>query len=202
MSLRTAVPAACLLAILPANAQGWGTFYAAYEDGLAAQARGDHRTALQAFQAAAAKRPEPGARVKTYGLNFLNAYHPHLRAAECALALGDLEAADRALQASARFNAEPASTREALAQRLARAREAARPKDAPPAPRPEDPRPAPRPVEPAPVEPRTAPAPRCPPCVPRRPSRDLRSRAPRPRNRSPPASSPPLPRPPPSPRPP
>jgi hypothetical protein len=162
MSLRTAVPAACLLAILPANAQGWGTFYAAYEDGLAAQARGDHRTALQAFQAAAAKRPEPGARVKTYGLNFLNAYHPHLRAAECALALGDLEAADRALQASARFNAEPASTREALAQRLARAREAARPKDAPPAPRPADPRPAPRPVEPAPVEPRTAPGPTMP----------------------------------------
>lgn len=147
MPLRAVPPAAFLIAALPAAAQGWGTFYAAYEDGLAAQARGEHRAALQAFQAAAAKRSEPGAKVKTYGLNFLNAYHPHLRIAECALALGELDTADRALQASARFAAEPAAAREALAQRLSRAREAAKPKEAP----------APKPAEAKPAEPKPAP---------------------------------------------
>jgi serine/threonine-protein kinase len=156
MPLRAIPSAACLIAALPAAVQGWGTFYAAYEEGLAAQARGEHRTALLAFQAAAAKRPEPGAKVKTYGLNFLNAYHPHLRIAECALALGELDTADRALQASARFNLEPAAAREALQQRLAKAREAAKPKDAPaPKPaetKPPEARPAP-PVAPAPTYP-------------------------------------------------
>jgi hypothetical protein len=148
-----------LLSAVPALAQGWGTFYAAYEDGLAAQARGDHRAALQAFQAAAAKRPEPGARVKTYGLNFLSAYHPHLKLAECALALGELDTADRALQASARFNVEPAPAREALLARLAKAREAAKPKVEAPAPAPKaaEPKPAeakpPAPVPPAPTYP-------------------------------------------------
>ncbi len=147
MPFRAILPAGFLIAALPAAAQGWGTFYAAYEEGLAAQARGDHRAALQAFQAAAAKRPEPGAKVKTYGLNFLNTYHPHLRIAECALALGELDTAERALQASARFAAEPAAAREALQQRLAKAREAAKPKEAP----------APRPVEMKPAEARPAP---------------------------------------------
>jgi hypothetical protein len=155
-----AIPrAAGLLASLPLAAQGWGTFYAAYEDGLAAQANGDLRGALAAFQAAAAKRPEPGAKVKTYGLNFLAAYHPHLKIAECALALGELDTADRALQASARFNAEPAAAREALQQRLARAREAAKPKEQP---KPEEPKPAPRPLEARPAPP-VSPAPALPP---------------------------------------
>ncbi len=167
MTSRGPLPAAALLLATPALAQGWGTFYAAYEDGLAAQARGDLKTALAAFQAAAAKRPEPGAKVKTYGLNFLAAYHPHLKIAECALALGELDTADRALQASARFNAEPAVVREALQQRLAKAREAARPKEAP---RAEDPRPVPRPADPAPVPAPATPKPQLAPATEVKPS--------------------------------
>jgi outer membrane biosynthesis protein TonB len=136
-------------------AQTWSTFYSAYEDGLEALQRGDHAGALRAFAFAAQKHPEPGARVKTYGLNFMSGYFPYLKQAECALALGDLDRADRALQESARWPQEPAASREGLAQRLRQARaarEAAqKPAPARVEPTPEPVRPAPKPLE-APVK--------------------------------------------------
>jgi tRNA A-37 threonylcarbamoyl transferase component Bud32 len=105
-------------------AQAWPTFYSAYEDGLAAQKRGDHALALKAFARAAALSPRPGRRVQTYGLNFLPAYHPYLRMAESALALGNLDLAEAALGDSARFGLEPQPEREALLGRLREARRA------------------------------------------------------------------------------
>lgn len=141
-------------------AQGWTTFYSAYEDGLAALARGDHAQALRAFERAAQLAPDPGARVKTYGLNFLSNYHPYLRQAEAALALGDLDRAERALQESARRAAEPAAAREALVQRLRQARAArevaAKPKEPPP---PAKADPVPVPIKEAEPPPRPLPAP-------------------------------------------
>lgn len=80
----------------------WTTFYAAFEEGLAAQKRGEHGAAMRAFQSAAALKPEPKAQVKTYGTNFMPNYYPYLRWAECALALGDLDQAEKALAQSAR----------------------------------------------------------------------------------------------------
>ncbi len=148
------------------SAQGWTTWYSAYEDGLEAQQRGDPASALKAFQFASAQRPEPGAKVKTYNLNFIS-YYPYLKIAECALALGDVDRAERALGDSAKRGVEPASVREALQQRVFKAREAAKPKepgpkleppkvDAPKPPSAETPKPAtqdatkPEPLKPAP----------------------------------------------------
>lgn len=135
------------------SAQTWPTFYSAYEDGLDAQKRGDLASALRAFAYAAQKRPEPGGRVKTYGNNFMSAYYPYLKQAECALALADLDRTERALQESAKWPQEPAAAREGLMQRLRQARAAreAAQKPVRTEPAPEPVRPAPKPVE-APVK--------------------------------------------------
>ncbi len=139
-------------------AQGWTTWYSAYEDGLDAQKRGDFANALKAFQFAVGQRPGPGAQVKTYAANFIS-YYPYLRIAECALALGDLDRCERALADSARFGSEPAALRAALTQRLTAARAALKPKEQAALPKPDEPKPKPIPVEsprPAPQEPMKA----------------------------------------------
>ncbi len=154
-------PRVLLLAAAPALLfQEWSTFYSAYEDGQEAQRRGDWAGALRAYASAAARRPEPGVRVKTYGLNFLSEYFPYLRMAECALALGDLDRAERALRDSEKWAKESPSQREALLQRLRQAhaaREAAqKPQEAPPPAKPVEPKPQP-PAPPAPVVPQPTP---------------------------------------------
>lgn len=149
MTVRPAVIA--LLGVSTLGAQTWYTFYSAYEDGLAAQKRGQHALALQAFDRAVALQPKPGTKVATYGLNFLAAYHPYLRLAESALAMGDLARAEAALGESARFGVEPAQARQALLARIGEQREAARPAPLKPQPPPEPaPQPLSRPVEEAP----------------------------------------------------
>ncbi|HLO68689.1 MAG TPA: hypothetical protein VK188_16815, partial [Holophaga sp.] len=107
-----------LFACAVLSAQSWPTFHSAYQDGLEAQARGDHALAVKAFGRAAAMEPRPGERVHTYGLNFLPYYHPYLRMAESALALGDAATAEAALAESARQGIEPGRQREALLGRL------------------------------------------------------------------------------------
>ena len=99
-------------------AQGWVTFYSAYEDGLSAQKRGDHAGAVRAFSQAIALQPRPGEHLKTYGLNFLATYHPYLRVAECRMALLDLPGAEAALKQSQAMGLEPAQEREGLWVRL------------------------------------------------------------------------------------
>ncbi len=115
---------AASLVSLPLAAQTWPTFFSAYEDGLAAQGRGEQALAARAFTRAIALHPQPGKGVRTYGLNFLPAYHPYLRLAEAQLALGDLEAAEAALKQSSALGGEPPSEREALSTRLRALREA------------------------------------------------------------------------------
>jgi outer membrane biosynthesis protein TonB len=157
----TAAP--CLLG------QSWTTFYSAYEDGLAAQKQGDHAQAIRAFARAVSLEPNPGSRVKTYGLNFLPSYHPYLRIAESALALGDLTRADSALKDSVRFGKEPAGEREALLARLRQAQQAAAkpaPQPAPVVSVPAQAQPPPVQAQPAPPQPvPSAPAPASAPSV-------------------------------------
>jgi hypothetical protein len=136
----------CLAVGAPLHGQSWTTFYSAYEDGQKALGQGDPALAMKAYRRAIALAPEPGARVKTYGLNFLSAYHPYLRLAEAALAAGDLGQAQAALAESAARGAEPQDQREALLARLRRAQKAAAPAPATPAPAPapaQTPQPAP-----------------------------------------------------------
>ncbi len=128
--------AAVLLASLPAAAQSWPTFYSAYEDGLAAQTRGDHAMAVRAFARAATLNSNPGRRVRTYGMNFLPTYFPYLRLAESAVVLGDLESAEAALKQSGSLGVEPREERDALSGKVrvmkeARNRVAAAPRESP-----------------------------------------------------------------------
>jgi hypothetical protein len=120
--MRAACVPALVLVAVPVAAQSWPTFFSAYLDGLEAQKRGDPALAAQAFVRAIALEPQPGRRVKTYGLNFLVNYYPYLRLAESDLDLGDLSGAEAALAKSQARAAEPAAEREALQQRLSRLR--------------------------------------------------------------------------------
>ena len=141
MQLPSAI--AALIVSLPLAAQAWPTFFSAYEDGLAAQGRGEHALAARAFARAIALNPHPGKGVRTYGLNFLPAYYPYLRLAETQLALGDLDSAEAALKQSGAMGGEPPPEREALgaklrSQREARAKAAPAVQERPPAERPAD----------------------------------------------------------------
>ena len=159
--MRRPVFAALLLTAAPCLlAQSWTTFYSAYEDGLAAQKQGDHGAAVRAFSRAIALEPTPGSRVKTYGLNFLAAYHPYLRMAESTLALGDLSRAESVLKDSARLGREPAAERDALLARLRLAQQAAtKPTPAPPPAQQPQTQPVPAaPAQPAPQPPKPVPS--------------------------------------------
>ena len=159
--MRRPVFAALLLTAAPCLlAQSWTTFYSAYEDGLAAQKQGDHGAAVRAFSRAIALEPTPGSRVKTYGLNFLAAYHPYLRMAESTLALGDLSRAESVLKDSARLGREPAAERDALLARLRLAQQAAtKPTPVPPPAQQPQTQPVPAaPAQPAPQPPKPVPS--------------------------------------------
>jgi len=110
---------------VPCLAQTWTTFYSAYQDGLDALRQGDPALAAKAFRRAIALAPAPGNRVKTYGLNFLNTYHPYLKLAEASLAAGDLAQAQAALKEAAAWGVEPQAQRDALQARLASAQKPA-----------------------------------------------------------------------------
>ena len=115
------LPRAALLCVVASSlglAQSWSTFFSAYEDGLEAQHRGDHRLAIKAFNRAISLAPDPGNRVKTYGLNFLPTYYPYLRLAESCLVLGDRSGAEQALAQSLAHRVEPAGERDDLNARL------------------------------------------------------------------------------------
>jgi Protein kinase domain/PEGA domain len=107
-----------------AAAEEW---HEAYRSGVRALSQGDARAAVSSLRRAIALRPEPGRNVVTYGTNFEPRYFPYLRLAEACLALGDLDAAREALEASVARAGEPAEERKALEARLASAQEARRP---------------------------------------------------------------------------
>ncbi len=122
-----------VLAAVPLPAQEW---HDAYRSGLNALARGDAAGAAEALRRAIALRPEPGRNVVTYGTNVEPRYFPYLRLAEACLALGQLEAAQEALAASASWGREPAEERQRLMGRLDAAAEQRRPRAPPPTPAP------------------------------------------------------------------
>jgi hypothetical protein len=104
-----------LLSARPAVAEEW---YEAYQAGVAALKRGDHARAAERLGRAIALRPEPGRNVVTYGTNFEARYYPYLYLAEACLALGRLEKAREALEASATWAREPAGDRQKLQAQL------------------------------------------------------------------------------------
>lgn len=89
-----------LLAALSAPEAAARQWYELYQEGLALLEHGQAAAALAAFEAAAELAPEPRARVRTYGTQFLFAYDPAYQRARCLAALGRLDEA-RALLAEA-----------------------------------------------------------------------------------------------------
>jgi Protein kinase domain/PEGA domain len=132
------------------SAQEW---HEAYREGLTALSRGDAEKAVLALRRAVALRPEPGRNVITYGTNVEPRYFPYLRLAEAHLALGQLEAAQQALEASARWGREPAEERQKLLGRLDAAADERRPRAPPATPTPASPTPSATPAPPAIVTP-------------------------------------------------
>jgi serine/threonine-protein kinase len=99
------------LLVLPAWGQEW---HDAYRQGLKALAQGRHAQAVEQFERAVVKRPQPGVNVVTYGTNVEEHYFPYLRLASAYLAVGRPDAAGAALRLSARYGIEPAAERERL----------------------------------------------------------------------------------------
>ncbi|MBL0210517.1 MAG: protein kinase [Holophagaceae bacterium] len=125
--------AGCVAAILfaaPLAAQNQTTFFQAYEEGQAAQRRGDHAVAVAAFRRALELRPQSSARLLTYSNVFIS-YYPQVYLAESLLALGKLDEAAQALDASARSKVEPLYLREKVEKRLKELRAAKKPEPVP-----------------------------------------------------------------------
>jgi len=152
---------ALVLGLLAIGATGAAAeeWHDSYRAGVAALERGDAARAATSLERAIALRPEPGRNVRTYGTNFEARYFPYLRLAEARLALGQLDAARQALEASARWgDREADDERGRLLARL----EAAQPRPAP------QPRASANPpvTTPATTVPATAPAVETPPATP------------------------------------
>ncbi len=126
---------ALLLTAPDARAQEW---YDSYERGVDALAKKQAARAIEHFERAIRKGPEPGTNVLTYGTNRLAVYHPYLRLAAAQLLAGNPQAARAALQQSEARGREPAAERGRLlaeAEALERSRAAsAPPPTLPPAP--------------------------------------------------------------------
>ena len=99
--------AAAVLALPSARALAQATFYEAYDLAVRAEAAGKLDEARGYLLSSIALRAEPGRRVKTYGLNFLDVYDPHLRLARVAAKLGRLEEAETSLSRSRRASVSP-----------------------------------------------------------------------------------------------
>ena len=125
----------CLAALmaLPLLAQSQPTFYEAFEDGQGLEQKGEWRAALAAYQRAAALRPVSAKEVVIYGNNLLQNYSPYTRMARCHLELGELEAAGAQLR-QAQVQHEPAKEMADLQRRLAEAKAAQAPIEAPTTP--------------------------------------------------------------------
>jgi hypothetical protein len=128
--------AALLLTATASRAQEW---YDSYERGEQALAKKQASRAIEQFERAIRKRPEPGTNVLTYGTNRLATYHPYLRLAQAQLLAGNPAGAREALQQSQARGREPAAERarllaEADALERARAATAAPPPVSLPAP--------------------------------------------------------------------
>lgn len=88
-----------LALLLPAASPASGTWYELYEQGVQHVERSEPAAARLALEVALAARPEPGLRLRTYGLRYVD-YLPHLYLAIACHLGGDLEAARRHLAAA------------------------------------------------------------------------------------------------------
>lgn len=122
---------AALLIAAPLAAQNQTTFFQAYEEGQAAQLRGDHAAAVAAFRRALELHSQSSPRLLTYGNNFTS-YYPQVYLADSLLALGRLDEAAQALEASAKSKVEPLYLREKVELRLKELRAARKPQTPPP----------------------------------------------------------------------
>ncbi len=129
MAIQRSGFAVAIVLAAPLAAQNQTTFFQAYEEGQVAQRRGDHAAAVLAFRRALELRPQSSARVLTYGTNFTS-YYPQVYLAESLLALGKLDEATRAADASARTKVEPLYLREKVELRLKEARSVKKPEPA------------------------------------------------------------------------
>ncbi len=130
MAILRAGGAAVLLMAVPLAAQNQTTFFQAYEEGQSAQLRGDHAAAVAAFRRALELHPQSSPRLLTYGNNFTS-YYPQVYLADSLLALGKLDEAAQALEASARSKVEPLYLREKVDLRLKELRAARKPQTPP-----------------------------------------------------------------------
>ena len=122
--MRSFRPISCIVILASVlQAQDQPTFYAAYADGLDAMQQRDWRGALVDFQRAVHFRPNPAARVFTYGNNLLENYYPYVRMARCHLELGELDSAAEMLRKGEALG-EPVALREPLSRDLAKLLEA------------------------------------------------------------------------------
>ncbi len=127
---------ALLVAGPAAQAQEW---YDSYERGVDALAKKQAARAIEHFERAIRKRPEPGTNVLTYGTNRIGTYHPYLRLAEAQLLASNPKAAREALRLSEARSREPAAERARLGAEVeslekARSATSAPPNSVPPAP--------------------------------------------------------------------
>jgi protein kinase-like protein/PEGA domain-containing protein len=104
-----------LLGAVSVAAEEW---YEAYRVGLQALAQSQPARAVRSLESAAAKRPEPGRNVITYGTNVEPRYYPYLYLAEAYLQLRDLAGARAALKRSETWGREPADERRTLVARV------------------------------------------------------------------------------------
>ena len=95
------VPVLSLALSTPAIAELWYEHYQAGEEELKAQ-RWDE--AARQFNAAIEKRGQSGARVRTYGMNFIS-YHPYLKLGIAYYRLGRYDAALQAFETEQRLGA-------------------------------------------------------------------------------------------------
>ena len=100
---------------LPAPAARAQEWYDSYERGVDALAKKQAARAIEHFERAIRKRPEPGTNVLTYGTNRIGTYHPYLRLAEAQLLASNPAAARDALRQSEARGREPAAERARLA---------------------------------------------------------------------------------------
>lgn len=93
VAFRRLLRAAALLLLACSTARGAATWYENYEAALDAISRGEYAVAESKLNAAIAEHPEPGRKVRTYGVRFLNMYVPEFHLGVIAHARGDYSGA-------------------------------------------------------------------------------------------------------------
>src|SRR5688572_6758133 len=98
-----------------AHAAEW---FDAYEQGEAAQKKGQSREAIAHFQEAIRKKPTSGFNVKAYGMRYVKEYLPHYRLGRALCEINSMEQAQTALRAEQKLGFVQESSARADFERL------------------------------------------------------------------------------------